>query len=115
MRGNCGNISSAVSPYVLDKGLVPCQELYTPVRFLNTNAQKVTVAHVPSRNCRFEPEGEYAIPGVPGMGSKIVLDFLDPGGPSQGNCSQQVRSGICSTCQGSGISRSRSWMQPIPW
>ena len=50
------------------------------MRFLNTNTQKVTVTHVPSRNGRFEPEGEYAIPGVPGMGSKIVLDFLDPGG-----------------------------------
>ena len=84
MRGNCGNISSAVGPYALDEGLVACQEPYTPVRFLNTNTQKVTVAHVPSRNGRFEPEGEYAIPGVPGMGSKIVLDFLDPGGAVTG-------------------------------
>ena len=84
MRGNCGNISSAVGPYALDEGLVASQESYTPVRFLNTNTQKVTVAHVPSRNGRFEPEGEYAIPGVPGMGSKIVLDFLDPGGAVTG-------------------------------
>ncbi len=84
MRGNCGNISAAVGPYAIDEGLVPCQEPMTQVRFLNTNTQKVTVAHVPTRNGRFEPEGEYVIPGVPGTGSKIVLDFLDPGGAVTG-------------------------------
>src|SRR3989441_10989856 len=84
MRGNCGNISAAVGPYAIDEGLVACQEPYTQVRFLNTNTQKVTVAHVPTRNGRFEPEGEYVIPGVPGTGSKIVLDFLDPGGSVTG-------------------------------
>jgi 2-methylaconitate cis-trans-isomerase PrpF len=84
MRGNCGNISSAVGPYAIDEGLVACQEPVTQVRFLNTNTQKVIVAHVPTRNGRFEPEGNYTIPGVPGTGSKIVLDFLDPGGAVTG-------------------------------
>ena len=84
MRGNCGNISSAIGPYAIDEGLVPCQEPVTQVRFLNTNTQKVIVAHVPTRNGRFEPEGNYTIPGVPGTGSKIVLDFLDPGGAVTG-------------------------------
>jgi 2-methylaconitate cis-trans-isomerase PrpF len=84
MRGNCGNISSAVGPYAIDEGLVACQEPMTQVRFLNTNTQKVIVAHVPTRNGRFEPEGNYTIPGVPGTGSKIVLDFLDPGGAVTG-------------------------------
>ncbi len=84
MRGNCGNISAAVGPYAIDEGLVPCQEPYTQVRFLNTNTQKVTVAHVPTRNGQFESEGDYALPGVPGTGSKIVLDFLDPGGAVTG-------------------------------
>ncbi len=84
MRGNCGNISAAVGHYAIDEGLVPCQEPVTQVRFLNTNTQKVIVAHVPTRNGRFEPEGEYAIAGVPGTGSKIVLDFLDPGGSVTG-------------------------------
>src|SRR6266566_9181831 len=84
MRGNCGNISAAVGPYAIDEGLVACQEPYTQVRFLNTNTQKVTVAHVPTRNGRFKPEGDYALPGVPGTGSKIVLDFLEPGGAVTG-------------------------------
>jgi 2-methylaconitate cis-trans-isomerase PrpF len=84
MRGNCGNISSAVGSYAIDEGLVACQEPVTQVRFLNTNTQKIIVAHVPTRNGRFEPEGDYAISGVPGTGSKIVLDFLDPGGAVTG-------------------------------
>src|SRR6266513_2455355 len=61
MRGNCGNISAAVGPYAIDEGLVAGQEPVTRVRFLNTNTQKVIVAHVPTRNGRFEPEGEYTI------------------------------------------------------
>ena len=84
MRGNCGNISAAVGPYAIDEGLVACQEPVTRVRFLNTNTQKVIVAHVPTHNGRFEPEGEYTIAGVSGTGSKIVLDFLDPGGSVTG-------------------------------
>jgi 2-methylaconitate cis-trans-isomerase PrpF len=84
MRGNCGNISAAVGPYAIDEGLVACQEPVTQVRFLNTNTGKVIVAHVPTRNGRFEPEGDYAISGVPGTGSKIVLDFLEPGGAITG-------------------------------
>lgn len=84
MRGNCGNISAAVGPYAIDEGLVPYQEPLTQVRFLNTNTHKVIVAHVPTRNGLFDPEGDYAIPGVPGTGSKIVLDFLEPGGAVTG-------------------------------
>src|SRR5258708_10818886 len=84
MRCKCGKVSSAVGPYAIDEGLVPCQEPVTEVRFLNTNTQKVIVAHVPTRDGRYEPEGEYAISGVPGTGSKIVLDFLDPGGAVTG-------------------------------
>jgi 2-methylaconitate cis-trans-isomerase PrpF len=84
MRGNCGNISAAVGPYALDEGLVVPQEPFTPVRFRNTNTGKVIVAHVPCHNGRFDPEGDFAIPGVPGTGSKIVLDYLDPGGAVTG-------------------------------
>lgn len=83
-RGNCGNISSAVGPYAIDEGMVPCQEPTSQVRFLNTNTNKVIVAHVPSRDGRFEEDGDFAIGGVPGTGSKIILDYLDPGGAVTG-------------------------------
>lgn len=83
-RGNCGNISGAVGPYSVDEGFVPVQEPITDVRFLNTNTNKVIVAHVPTRDGRFDEEGDFAIDGVPGTGSKIVLDYLDPGGAVTG-------------------------------
>lgn len=83
-RGNCGNISGAVGPYAVDEGLVPVSEPITQVRFLNTNTNKVIVAHVPTRDGRFDEEGDFAIDGIPGTGSKIVLDYLDPGGAVTG-------------------------------
>ncbi len=84
-RGNCGNISSAVGPYAVDEGMVAAQEPETEVRFLNTNTDKVIIAHVPTRGGQFDEEGDFSISGVPGTGSKIVLDYLDPGGAVTGS------------------------------
>ena len=83
-RGNCGNISSAVGPYAIDEGLVKATDPVTHVRFLNTNTNKVIVAHVPTRHGKFDEEGDFAIDGIPGTGSKIVLEYLDPGGAVTG-------------------------------
>ncbi len=82
--GNCGNISSAVGPFAVDEGLVPATEPMTTVRFLNTNTDKVIVAHVPSRDGRFDPRGDLLIPGVPRPGAPVQLDYLDPGGAVTG-------------------------------
>ncbi len=83
-RGNCGNISSAVWPFAIDEGLVPATGSETIVRFLNTNTGKVIVAHVATKDGRFDPIGDLEIPGVPGSGSRIQLDYLDPGGAVTG-------------------------------
>jgi hypothetical protein len=83
-RGNCGNISSAVGPFAVDEGLVPATEGITEVRFLNLNTNKVIVAHVPTRNGRFHPVGDFAIPGVPGTGSQLRLDYVSPAGSVTG-------------------------------
>lgn len=83
-RGNCGNISSAVGPFAVDEGLVTPTEPVTPVRFLNLNTGKQIVAHVPTTDGRFDPVGDFAIPGVPGTGSRIRLDYLNPGGAVTG-------------------------------
>ncbi len=82
--GTCGNISAAVAPYAIDEGLVPAAGDETVVRFVNTNTDRVVVAHVRTRDGHFEPEGSFAIDGIPGTGSKIVLDYLDPGGAVTG-------------------------------
>jgi 2-methylaconitate cis-trans-isomerase PrpF len=84
MRGNCGNISGAVGPFALDEGYVTPTDPVTDVTFLNTNTNKLIVAHVPTRDGRFDEEGDFAIDGIPGTASKIVLDYLDPGGAVTG-------------------------------
>ena len=83
-RGNCGNISSAVGPFAVDERLVTPTDPITQVRFLNLNTGKKIVAHVPTTGGVFDPIGDFAIPGVPGTGSRIRLDYLDPGGAVTG-------------------------------
>jgi 2-methylaconitate cis-trans-isomerase PrpF len=84
-RGNCGNISSAVGPFAVDEGLVPATDPVTTVRFLNLNTGKMVAAHVPTRDGWFDPTGDFAIPGVPGGGARIRLDYLEPGGAVTGS------------------------------
>lgn len=84
-RGNCGNISSAVGPFAVDEGLVEATDPVTVVRFLNLNTGKVILAHVPTRDGRFDPVGDFVLPGVPGTGASIQLDYLDPAGAVTGS------------------------------
>jgi 2-methylaconitate cis-trans-isomerase PrpF len=83
-RGNCGNISSAVGPYAIDEGLVAATGAVTQVRILNTNTDKVIVAHVPTKDGCFAETGDFEIDGIPGTGSRILLDYVDPGGSVTG-------------------------------
>jgi len=81
---NCGNISSAVGPYVIDQGWVKAEEPFTTVRIFNTNTRKMIHAKVPTKRGKVISEGDYAIDGVPGTGAKIELSFMDPGGALTG-------------------------------
>lgn len=83
-KGNCGNISSAIGPFAIDEGLVPAREPETLVRIHNTNTRKLIHAHVPVVAGRAAAAGDLVLPGVPGTGARIVLDFLDPGGAVTG-------------------------------
>ncbi len=82
--GNCGNISSAVGPYAIDTGLVRATGDLTTVRIHNTNTSRIIVARVPTRDGRALTEGDYAIPGVPGTGARIALEFTEPAGSVTG-------------------------------
>lgn len=82
--GNCGNISSAVGPFAIDQGMVRAVEPVTTVRIHNTNTGKIIRAHVPVVGGRAAVEGDYEIPGVPGCGARIQLDFVDPAGSLSG-------------------------------
>ena len=81
---NCGNISSAVGPFAIDRGLVKPEEPVTTVKIFNTNTQKMILAKVPVKKGKVISDGDYAIAGVPGTGAKIELSFMDPGGVATG-------------------------------
>ncbi len=81
---NCGNISSAVGPYAVDRGLVKAEEPFTIVRIFNTNTKKMIYSKVPVKKGKVISDGDYAIDGVPGTGAKIELTFMDPGGATTG-------------------------------
>ena len=84
-RANCGNISSAVGPFAIDQGLIDkVTEPITQVMIYNTNTQKYIRANVPVKNGKTEYEGDFIIAGVNRPGSKIRLDFLEPGGATTG-------------------------------
>ena len=79
-KGNCGNISSGVGPFAIEKGMVEAKEGTTPVRIYNTNTDKIIVADVMTKNGEVVYEGDFGIAGVPGTASPIRLKFVDPAG-----------------------------------
>ena len=83
-KGNCGNISSGVGPFAIDEGLVKAQESETVVRIYNTNTKKILKAYVQTYQGKTKYLGDYVIDGVPGTGSKILLDYSATGGTLKG-------------------------------
>jgi methylitaconate Delta-isomerase len=83
-KGNCGNISAGVGPFAIDEGLVPTQEPETVVRIYNTNTKKILKAFVQTKQGKSKYTGEYAIDGVPGTSSKILLDYSATEGAATG-------------------------------
>lgn len=59
--GNCGNISSAVGAFALEKKLLPIQEGSTCVRIYNVNTDKLIYADLCTENGRVMYTGEYEI------------------------------------------------------
>jgi len=82
--GNCGNLSAAVGPFAIDEGLVDPVEPVTTVKIHQVNTNRVILAEVPVKGKKAEVEGDFAIPGVPGTGARIVLDFSDSAGAVTG-------------------------------
>lgn len=83
-EGNCGNISAGVGVYAILKGMVKVTEPLTNVVIYNTNTKKIIEAQVPVVDGEVIFEGDYAISGVPGTGSKIFLNFPNSAGSKTG-------------------------------
>ena len=82
---NCGNISSAVAPFAIDEGLVEATEPVTTVRIYNTNTDKLLVSKVQVKNGKARVHGDCAIPGVPGTGAEILMDYAGTVGAKTGH------------------------------
>lgn len=81
---NCGNLSSAVAPFALERGLIRHQDGPASIRIFNTNTNKILIAHLEISDGRAVETGSFAIPGVSGTGAPIRLEFLDPAGAGTG-------------------------------
>ena len=69
----------------MDEGLVEALEPVTRVRIFNTNTQALIVAEVPVRDGRARVTGDLAIPGVPGTGAEIVMNWAATIGAKTGH------------------------------
>lgn len=83
-NGNCGNISSAVAPFAIDEGLVATDGSEVTVRIWNTNTDKILRSRIQVKGGRARVLGDCAIPGVPGTGAEIMMDYADTVGAATG-------------------------------
>ncbi|MCV9993521.1 tripartite tricarboxylate transporter substrate-binding protein [Paeniglutamicibacter sp. ZC-3] len=82
---NCGNCSAVVAPYALDQGWVRPHPGETLVRTRNTNTGQLILQRVSTPDCRWDPQLDTHIPGVPFPGTAVGLGFVDPAGRTTGS------------------------------
>lgn len=68
----CGNLSAAVGPFAVDRGLVRAQESRTTVRVYCRNVDKYLGLEFETGAGKAVYEGNYAIDGVPGTARKYL-------------------------------------------
>jgi methylitaconate Delta-isomerase len=72
---NCGNLSAAVGPFALFRGLAESKEAVASIRIHMVNVGKVITARFPVEGGQLKFVGDYAIDGVPGTAARIDLDY----------------------------------------
>ncbi len=79
--GNCGNLSAAVGPFAIHRGLVrPAGDGIAVVRIWQANLGKRIIAHVPVQDGQVQELGGFELDGVTFPAAEVRLEFLDPGG-----------------------------------
>ena len=80
--GNCGNLSAAVGPFAIEKGLVPAERLprdgIAEVRIWQANIAKTIIARVPMCEGRVQETGDFALDGVTFPAAEVAVAFRDP-------------------------------------
>ncbi|NYT23246.1 methylitaconate delta2-delta3-isomerase [Alcaligenaceae bacterium] len=82
--GNCGNMLSAVAPFAVLRGLIPAQEGENCVRIYTTNTKQVVTARFEVKGGAPRVNGGTIVPGVPGTGATVSVDFGDCAGSVSG-------------------------------
>lgn len=83
--GNCGNLTSAVGPFAIERGLVQApKDGFATVRIWQANIQKKIVAQVPMRDGEVLESGDFELNGVTFPAAEIKLEFLEPGADEEG-------------------------------
>lgn len=83
--GNCGNLTSAVAPFAIVRGLVDApRDGVAVVRIWQANIGKKIIAHVLMRGGEVVEAGDFELDGVTFPAAEIRLEFLDPGAEDDG-------------------------------
>lgn len=88
--GNCGNLSSMIGVFAVDQGICTLQtapgSTHATIRSFNTNTQKIidTTFPISDLGTPVLDLPQATVAGVPGQASKILLDFVNPGGARTG-------------------------------
>ena len=86
--GNCGNLSAAVGPFAISRGLIDAERIphngTTTVRIWQANIGKTIIAHVPITNGLVQETGDFVLDGVTFPAAEVVLEFLDPAAEEEG-------------------------------
>jgi 2-methylaconitate isomerase len=77
--GSCGQLSAAVGPFAIHRGLVRAQEGVTKVRVWQVNLGKRIDIFVPVKGGQVQEAGPFEEPGVAFGGAEIRVEFLQPG------------------------------------
>jgi probable AcnD-accessory protein PrpF len=89
--GNCGNLSSAVGPFAISKGMIDSSRVphdgICIVRIWQANIGKTIIAHVPIVSGIVQETGEFELDGVTFPAAEIVLEFVDPSDEGEGGTS----------------------------
>jgi probable AcnD-accessory protein PrpF len=71
--GNCGNLTSAIGPFAIHRGLVDAPKDGV------ANISKIIVVHIPMRDGQVVELGDFELDGVTFPAAEIKIEFLDPG------------------------------------
>ncbi|VCU69090.1 3-methylitaconate isomerase [Pigmentiphaga humi] len=78
--GNCGNLTAAVGPFAIHRGLVDApRDGIAVVRIWQANIAKRIIAHVPMKDGAVQELGDFELDGVAFPAAEIRIEFLDPG------------------------------------